>query len=140
MVVQARADLLYAVIGHLLTFDELTSLVNSASGWQPGKGSGPRISSSFQDGWKMPTRAIWLKKSAGPAGDYEAGLQTTRIDVRCYGATGKEADDLWAMLDAILVPATGERMVSFTRNGCHVVNIRPEAGEMSDRERDTRYP
>lgn len=140
MVVQARADLLYAVIGHLLSFPELTSLVNSAGGWQAGKGSGARISSSFQDGWKMPTRAIWLKKSGGPVGDYEAGLHTTRLDARCYGANGFEADQVWAMLDAILAPATGERTVSFARNGCRVVNIRPEAAEISDREQDTRYP
>ena len=140
MPVVARADLLYAVIGHLLTFPELTSLIDSAAGWQPGKGSGARIAPTFQDGWRMPTKSVWLKKSGGPAGDYEAGLHTTRLDARCYGATGFEADQVWAMLDAILVPATGERFVSFTRGGCRVVDIRPEAGESSDRERDTRYP
>lgn len=149
MVVLARADLLYAVIGHLLTFPELTSLVDSAGGWQidprtgQPKGSGPRISGSVQDGWKMPTRSIWLKKSAGPeiAGNYELGIETSRLDIRCYGANGFEADGLWAMLHAILVPRTNSgRTASFIRSGCTVSDIRPEAGAISDVEPTTRYP
>jgi hypothetical protein len=139
MVVQARPDLLFGVIGHLLTFSELTSLVNSAGGWQSG-GSGARISASFQEKWKMPTGAIWLKKAGGPPGDYEVGIRTTRIDVRCYGPHGSAADDLWAMLDAVLVPATGERQVSFNLNGVTVIDIRPEADAISDREPQTLYP
>lgn len=138
MVVVARPDLLYAVIGYLLSFSELTSLVNSAGGWQSG-GSGARISSSFQDKWKMPTGAIWLKKAGGPTPDYEVGIQTQRIDVRCYGAAGFEADRLWAMLDPVLVPATGERQVSFNLHGVTVIDIRPEAAPISDREPQTNY-
>lgn len=139
MVVVARNDLLYSIIGRLLSFSELTSLVNSAGGWQAG-GSGARISASFQDHWKMPASAIWLRKTGGPAPDYEVGIRTSRIDVRCYGATGYEADRVWAMLDAVLVPATGERASGFSLNGVNVIDIRPEADAIADREPDTRYP
>jgi hypothetical protein len=138
MVVTARADLLYCLIGRLLSFPELTALVSSAGGWQSG--SGPRISGSIQDGWAMPTAAIWLKKSGGPPGDYEIGEKTSRVDIRCYGAKAYEADHVWAMLDAILVPATGDRTASFVLNGVHVSNIRPEGDAITDREPDTQYP
>jgi hypothetical protein len=151
MVVVARADLIYSLNGYLRTFTaEWTALgLDSAAGWKdppPGrtKRTGPRISSEIQggdDGWKMPTRAIVLRKAGGPVigDDYALGLKTTRIDTFSYGATGLEADQVWAMLDAILVPSTGSRSASFTRSGCAIVDIRPEADALAQTDPDTGW-
>lgn len=155
MVVAARSDLLYAVNGYLRTFTaEWTALgLDSDAGWKRGPDpsqwrSGPRISSEIQGGdygWKMlqdkATRAIVLRKAGGPVigDDYTMGLKTTRIDTFSYGASGKEADDVWAMLDAILVPLQGSRSASFTLHGCSVVDIRPEADALAQTDPETGW-
>lgn len=145
MVVQARADLIYAVIGYVRSFTaEWSALqLNSAAGWKGG-GSGLRISGERQggkDGWDMPTRAIRIRKAGGPnvADDYTLGIKHTRIQATCYGATGAEADKVWAMLDAILVPA-GDRAAGFVRSGCVVSDIVPESDAASLIDPDERWP
>lgn len=151
MVVAARADLVYAVNGYLRSFTaEWTALgLDSASGWKRApdpsqQRSGVRISSEIQggpNGWMMPTRAIVLRKAGGPVigDDYTMGLKTTRIDTFSYGASGKEADDVWSLLDAILVPSQGARSASFTLHGCMISNIRPEADALSQVDPDTGW-
>lgn len=147
MTVAARSDLLYSIGGFLRSFTaEWHSVgLDSNSGWKlPNQRSGLRISSEIQggsDGWMMPTRAIVLRKAGGPVigDDYTLGLKTTRIDTFSYGATGKEADDVWAMLDAILVPATGSRSASFTLHGCTISDIRPEADALAQTDPQTGW-
>lgn len=143
MTVAARSDLLYSIGGYLRTFTTEWHAIglDSVGGWKAApdpsqQRSGLRISSEIQggpNGWAMPTRAIVLRKAGGPVigDDYTMGLKTTRIDTFSYGATGKEADDVWAMLDAILVPATGSRSASFTLHGCAIDDIRPEADALA---------
>lgn len=143
MVVTARADIVYSLNGWLRTFaDEWHAIgLDSATGWKAApdpsqQRSGPRISSEIQggdNGWRMPTRAIVLRKAGGPVvgNNYTLGLKTTRIDTFSYGASGKEADDVWAMLDAILVPSQGSRSAGFVLNGCVVSDIRPEVDALA---------
>ena len=146
MPVLARPDLLYAVRGYLRSHAELAALVGSAGGWkQPAVRSGPRISSEIQggsDGWKMPTRAIIVRKAGGPVDEegYAQGITLTRLDTFSYGATGAEADEVWRLLDAILVPTDG-RPASFDWQGVAIGNIVPEAGEamLVDPEAEWRY-
>lgn len=144
MVVQARADLIYAVNGYLRSFAEFTSMVGSNGGWKkPVARSGPRISSEVQggdDGWKMPTRALVIRKAGGqPIGDdYALGLKTTRIDTFSYGATGAEADEVWALLDAILVPTDG-RPAGFGDDAIRVSDIRPDIDAAAQTEPVTGY-
>lgn len=149
MVIAAHSDLLYGIVGYLRSFSSEwhTLGLDSAAGWkQPLTRSGLRISSEIQGGdlgWKMPTRAIVLRKAGGPTvgDDYALGIKTTRIDTFSYGATGQEADGVWALLDAILVPQTGLRVAGFTRSGVTVVNVVPEsdASALRDPDTDWRY-
>lgn len=142
MVVAARSDLLYALIGHLRSYAaEWTAIgLDSSAGWKGG-GIGPRISGEVNPGWVMPTRAIVLHKAGGPTigDDYTMGLKTTRIDTFSYGATAADADGVWAMLDAILVPETGLRSPGFTLHGVVVDDIRPEADALAQTEPDTGW-
>lgn len=150
MVVAARADLLFTICGQLRTYGaEWAALgVDSVGGWKTpddplDKKSGPRVSSEIQggpSGWNMPTRAIVLRKAGGPSigDDYTMGLKTSRIDAFAYGATGKEADDVWALLDAILVPTDG-RAAGFILNGIAVSDIRPAVDALAQTEPDTGW-
>lgn len=130
MVVIAHADITGCMLARLRSFPELTALVGGAS---------PRISASFQESWAMPVKAVLLRKAGGPiiGDDYALGLKRTRIDVFCYGATGLDADRLWAMVDAILVPRQGEHPASFHQAGCRVDTIVPEADADAQVEPDT---
>lgn len=135
MVVAARVDLVGALIAHLRSYSELTALVGGAS---------PRISAQLQDAWPMPTGAVLLRKTGGtPADDeYTMGRRRTRIDVFCYGTTGRNADRVWAMVDAILVPQQGTR-ASFKRTvdgqTVRVDDIVPESDAIADVEADTGW-
>jgi hypothetical protein len=154
MVVAARADLIYATVGRLRSFAaEWTALgLDSSAGWKtPPAGSGlvkrtgPRISGEIQgglNGWNMPTRALVLAKAAGPniGDDYTMGIKHTRLQAKCYGATGAEADGVWGLLDAILVPNTGARDASFELHGCRISNIVPESDAAGLRELETQWP
>jgi hypothetical protein len=154
MVVIARSDLLYALAGYVRSFAaEWTALgLDSAGGWKtPPSGSGlakrtgPRISGEIQGGdagWKLPTRAIVIRKAGGPnvGDDYTLGIKHTRIQATCYGGTGVEADGVWALLDAILVPNSGDRPASFVRAGCRISDIVPESDAAALREPETQWP
>lgn len=143
--VVARPNLTYGLNGYLRTFPDLTALVSSNGGWkQPAKKSGPRISQKLQggeDGWKMPTRAIVLRRAGGPiiGDDYTMGLWSTRIDTLSYGATGLEAEEVWAMLDAVLVPQTGQRNAAWSMNGVRVSDVVPETDAAMLTDPDTRW-
>lgn len=154
MVVAARADLIYATIGRLRSYTaEWTAMgIDSSAGWKtPPTGSGlvkrtgPRISGEIQgglNGWNLPTRALVLRKAGGPArgADYMLGLKTTRLQLTAYGATGVEAEGVWALADAILVPNTGARPASFELHGCRISDIAPESDAAALREPETQWP
>lgn len=135
MVVVARPDLIGAITGRLRSFSELTALVGGGS---------PRISGSRDDDWAMPTTAVVVRKAGGPRDELEtAGRLSTRVDVICYGSTGYNADRVWAMVDAILVPAQGTRASWRRTVGGQVVrvdNVEREADAVSDVDPTTRWP
>jgi hypothetical protein len=147
MVVVARADLLYAVTDRLRSFSELTTMVSSAAGWN-GTGSGPRIGGerrSGANGWAMPTSAIVVRRAGGPVRLEDVGLghKTSRLDIVCYGQTAKLAADVWRMLDAVLVPASGGvggQHVSFTLHGARIDDVVPETDAMSLIDPELRWP
>lgn len=144
MAVVALGDLVYAMIGRVRSYTELTDLVSSAAGWK-GTGSGPRISGEIrggENGWKLPTRAVVLREAGGPAigDDYTMGIMHTRIQITCYGATGAEAREVWGLVHPILAPKTGERSAAFTLRGCRVSDIVPEVSGAALREPDTGWP
>lgn len=146
MVVVAPPSLIRALTAHVRSFAaEWHALgIDSAGGWR-GSGSGLRIAGRVaggDNGWRMPTRGVLLRRSGGPTigEDYALGIKTSRVDTFSYGATDAEAEAVWALLDAILVPVTGARSASFEINGVRVANIAPEADAASIVEPDTGWP
>lgn len=135
MVVVARVDLVGAVIARLRAFPELCALVGGAS---------PRISGVLQDAWAMPTSAIVVRKAGGPNDILTtAGRRTSRVDITAYGSTGYNADRVWSMLDAVLVPSQGTR-ASFTVTvgglPVRVNDVMSEAEAISDTDPVTAWP
>ena len=136
MVVIARSDITGCMIARLRSFSELTALVGTTP---------PRVSAVLQDAWSMPTKAVIIRRAGGTprADDYTLGRLRTRFDVLCFGQNGLEADRVWAMVDAILVPAqggVGGRTASFTLTGCRVDDIVPEGGPLADVDPGSGWP
>jgi hypothetical protein len=124
-VIVARGDIVKAMRSHLRAFPELTALVGGAY---------PRISAELQPAWPMPSGAVLLRRAGGPPGDL-LGRKVTRIDTFCYGSSGKQAQDIWAMLDAILVPEQGgSRPAQWRADGCRVDGVVSEADALAQVE------
>lgn len=140
MPVIARPNLLTAIRSRLLTFPEVTSLVSSSAGWTDGR-TEARVASQMHNLWKMPTRAIRLRRAGGALvdGDYSLGLWRSRVDVFCYGAAGHEAIGVLDVVLPALCPVQGTD-ASFTVGTCRVALIEPEAEVYADTESDTGYP
>lgn len=140
MAVLARPDLIGAMLGHLRSISEITSDVSSAAGWKDGR-TEPRISGTRQKLWKLPTKAVRLKRSAGPirGQDFSMGLWTPRVDVFCYGQDERLAGALADIVMPALCVLQGQT-AGFTVNGCRIGSIEPEADVNVDLEPDTDFP
>lgn len=138
MVVTARPNILTALRSRLLTVPEIVTLVSSAAGWTDGR-TEPRIASQIHGDWKMPTRAVRLRRTGGDSPDFAFGIYYPRIDVFCYGKFGHESAELMDLVFAALCP-TQRTESGFTAAGCVVGSIEPEAEVYADVEPVTRYP
>jgi hypothetical protein len=100
-----------------------------------------RIASQIHDRWRLPTRAIRLRRAGGPLveNDYSLGLWRSRVDLFCYGSAGHEAIELIDTVLPALCPLQGTP-ADFTIGPCRVALIEPEAEVYADVETDTRYP
>lgn len=139
MAITARPNLLTAMRSRLLTFSEVTSLVSSAAGWVDGR-TEARVASQIHGQWKMPTRAIRLRRGGGPPSfDFRVGLWRARVDVFCYGGAGHEASDLVDIVFPVLCPEAGAPS-DFAAGNCLVGLVEPEAEVFADVEPDSRWP
>lgn len=128
------------MLSHLRGIPEVTDLVSSAAGWTDGR-TEPRISGQLQDKWRMPTRAVRLRRTGGPiiGGDYSMGLWTSRIDVLCYGQDVRLAGGLLDVVLPALCVLQGNE-ASFIENGCQVGSVEPEADVFADVDPETTWP
>lgn len=117
-----------AVIAKLLATSTVTAITSA------------RISGKRQDAWTMPTAAIVVYGPRGGPGDNEPapGLATERLDLFCYGTTGKNAKDLAAVVLRALSPLQGTRG-SFKLAHTRVANVRAEGGRVALTDQDTGW-
>ena len=126
MPVIVRPDIVGAVIARLRSFSEITAL------------TGTRISAELQDAWPMPTHAVRIRQTGGPPPDVQVNLQRTRFDVTCYGSNGLEAARLMNVVGPALAPDQMTRS-SFIQGAVRVYDVVPEAGVISDVDRDNGW-
>lgn len=130
MPVVVRPNLLAGLIARLKTFSEVTAHVGS---------SPARIAPEIDDGWPMPTKAVRLRQTGGPRSDVQASILTGRVDVTCYGSTPLDASTLLDIVISALCPDQMGRS-GWVQGALRVYDVTPEAGPISDREPDTRWP
>jgi hypothetical protein len=140
MAIVVRPNLGTALRARLLTFPEVTALVSSAAGWTDGR-TEPRIASQLHDKWKMPTRAVRLRRTGGPIVENDAslGIWRSRVDLICYGGAGHEAVGLLDTVLPALVP-TQRAAAGFTAGPCRVALVEPEAELFADVDPATGWP
>jgi len=138
--VLARPDLLGAMLTHLRGISEVTELVSSSSGWTDGR-TEPRISGQLQDKWKLPTRAVRLRRTGGPiiGTDFTMGLWSSRVDVLCYGQDVRLAAGLLDVVLPALCTMQGNA-AGFTEHGCRVGSVEPEADVFADIDPESHWP
>lgn len=136
----ARPDMLGALLVHLRDTPEVTDLVSSAAGWTDGR-TEPRVSGSRQPKWKLPTRAVRLRRTGGPiiGQDFTMGLWTSRVDVLCYGQDERLAGGLMDIVLPALCVLQGNA-AGFTVGNCRIGSIEPEADVIVDIEPGTEFP
>lgn len=125
----AVVSVMDAVIAKLLATSAVTALTST------------RISGRRQDAWDLTSQAAIVVEGprGGPGADNPVvGLTTERLDLVCYGSTGKNAKDLaQTVLDA-LVPLPGTRG-SFKQAHVRVTNVRAEGGRIALTDPDTGW-
>lgn len=113
MTLQPVPDVLKAFLDRLRQSTDLMTLVGS------------RISGARKDAWPMPTQAIVAFRLGGPPPDWEVRHQFQRIQIDCYGANDRMANDVWRYANAVLFPEP-PAPVSFTLAHCIVFSIQQE--------------
>lgn len=85
----------------------------------------------------MPRAAVVVVASGGAA-QGETPLLQSRLDLRCYGATGYEAMSVWRAAYRALVPL--RRQTAFTAAGVRVLDAALESGPIQAIEPEVDWP
>jgi hypothetical protein len=129
-------DVLTSLAGYLASVPEVAAIVSTAAGWTNG-GSGNRISGAFGKNWRVPSRAIVIRRAGGPGGD-DIGLHRSRLDVWCCVTNMREAVELWRNVHAALCP---QQPISrgWTFDHCRVLDVEQDADPIPQDDTDTDW-
>ena len=79
--------------------------------------------------------AVVVRYSGGPRVGGYLPLSRDRLDVKCYGRTPREADDLHRAVHGYL-----KQLRRTTRDGAVIHSVSPAGGRLSTRDPDTDWP